>query len=371
MSTPGWRKSTAITARLADSAHEYAFVQAIRLLEHSCRNDSQLLQSNTARNPVGGFAPPRSEVVRFAVTQSMAFPGDEIQSLESIIDEDGNSQWRLLINLIGLTGAMGVLPYHYTEMILGRQRRKDNNLDQFFNLFNHRIASLLYKSEVKYSLPLQYERSRLFATRKNNYSAPTNALLSLIGMGSEKLQNRLYTNDESLLYYGGLFSQKIRTVGNLRQIIRAHFNIPVQINQFVGQWCEMIADVRTRLADIDNPKGCNACLGRNVILGKRGWFSQGKIQIVLGPLNKSQLNKFAPGKSSLIALNELARLYIGMENEFEFIVRVNKQDLPDKTSLEKNSPPIMGWNTFLRSIPVGPTSDAETLDIPFSASRQQ
>jgi type VI secretion system protein ImpH len=371
MSTPGWRKSTAITARLADAAHDYAFVQAIRLLERSSCDDNQLLQSKPARNPVGGFTPPQSEVVRFAVTQSMAFPAGEIQGLESIIGEDGKTRWRLLINLIGLTGATGVLPYHYTEMILSRQRSKDNNLEEFLNLFNHRIASLLYKAEVKYSLPLQYERSRLFATRSNKYSAPTNALLSLIGMGSEKLQHRLYTDDESLLYYGGLFSQKIRTVGNLRQIIRSYFDIPVQINQFVGQWCEMIVDVRTRLADIDNPKGCNASLGRNVILGKSGWFSQGKIQIVLGPLNRNQLKKFAPDKSSLIALNELVRLYVGMENEFEFIVRVRKQDLPDKTALDKNNPPIMGWNTFLHSKPVRPTHKAETLDIPFSASRQQ
>ena len=369
MSTPGWRKSTAITARLADAAHEYVFVQAIRLLERSSRNGSQLLHSNTAGNPPGGFSPPQSEVVRFGVTQSMAFPADEIQSLESIVGPDGKSQWRLLINLIGLTGSTGVLPYHYTEMILSRQRQKDDNLEQFFNLFNHRIASLLYKAEVKYRLPLQYERNRLFATQAKTHSASTTALLSLIGMGCEKLQGRLYTSDESLLYYGGLFNQKIRTAGNLRQIIRSHFNIPVEINQFVGQWCEMISDVRTRLADIDNPKGCNACLGRTVILGKSGWFSQGKIQIVLGPLDKNQLRKFAPGKSSLIALNELVRLYLGIENDFEFIVRVHKQDLPDKTAMDKYNPPIMGWNTFLRSKPTRSSGKAETLDIPLSASR--
>lgn len=122
---------------------------------------------------------------------------------------------------------------------------------------------------------------------------------------------------------------------------------------------------------MDNPKGCNACLGRNVMLGKTGWFSQGKIQIVLGPLNKNQLRKFAPGKSSLIALNELVRLYIGMENEFEFIIRVRAQDLPDKTALDKNNPPIMGWNTFLRSKPLSSTNKAEMLDIPYSDIRQQ
>ncbi|MCP4430447.1 MAG: type VI secretion system baseplate subunit TssG [Gammaproteobacteria bacterium] len=371
MPPQSWRKNTAITARLSDAAYEYAFVQAIRLLERSCCMGNQLLASNNGNNPVGGFTPPQSEVVRFSVAQSLGFPAGEIESLESVTGSDDKTQWHLIINLIGLTGSMGVLPYHYTEMILHRQRLKDNNLEHFFNLFNHRTASLLYKAEVKYRLPLEYERNQLFATQAKKHSNSTNTLLSLIGMGSESLQNRLFASDESLLYYGGLFNQKIRTAGNLRQILRSYFDIPVEINQFVGQWCDMITDVRTRLAELDNPKGCNAGLGRSAILGKSGWFSQGKIQIVLGPLNRKQLKKFAPGTTSLIALNELVRLYLGMENEFEFIVRVRKKDLPDKTCMDKNNPPIMGWNTFLRSKSVTPVDKADTLDIPFSASRLQ
>ena len=166
-------------------------------------------------------------------------------------------------------------------------------------------------------------------------------------------------------------ARRVNCAGNLKQIIRSYFNMPVQINEFVGQWCEMINDVRTRLASLDNPKGCNACLGRNVLVGKSGWFSQGKIQIVLGPLDKIQLRKFAPGTNSLAALNELVRLYLGMENEFEFIVRVHKQDLPQKTCMSRDNPPIMGWNTFLHSKPVTSVSQHDTVDIPFSSRRLQ
>ena len=66
------------------------------------------------------------------------------------------------------------------------------------------------------------------------------------------------------------------------------------------------------------------------MLGKKGWFAQGKIRIVLGPLNSQQLNKFAPGTKALKALNELVRLYKGMVTNYEFIIRIRKNDIPEK-----------------------------------------
>lgn len=369
MSTQGWRKNTSITRKLVESAYEYSFVQAVRLLERSAKKERELTQSKVSSNPVAGFAPPGSEVVRFSSYQSLAFPAGEIESLERGDSNNGNSQWKLLINLIGLTGSMGVMPYHYTELILNRQKQKDKNLEHFFDLFNHRTASLLYQASVKYRLALQYERNELHRSKRKQQSKQTHALLSLIGMGHDSLCHRLYTSDESLIYFGGLFNQKIRTTTNLKQILRAHFNIPVKVTQFVGQWREMIEDVRSRLPDLDNPSGCNACLGRSAMLGKRGWFAQGKIHIVLGPLNKHQLKNFAPGTNSLTALNELVRMYVGMETDYDFIIRIHKNDIPDKTCLSSKEPPIIGWNTWLRSKPRLPASTAETLDISVSASR--
>lgn len=369
MSSPGWRKNTSITRKLVESAYDFSFVQAVRLLERSAINEKQENQSSIAINPVARFTPPGGEVLRFSSFQSLAFPSSEIENLERIERNDSISQWHLILNLIGLSGAMGVLPYHYTELILNRQKQKDDNLEQFFNLFNHRTASLFFQASVKYRLPLEYERDRLHRSNRAHQSSATKALLALIGMGNDSLCNRLYTGDESLVYYGGLFNQKVRTAGNLKQILKSHFGIPIKINQFVGQWRELIDDVRSRLPDIDHPTGCNVRLGRNAMLGKNGWFTQGKIQIVLGPLNKHQLDKFAPGTDSLVALNELVRIYLGMENDYEFIIRLYKKDVPEKTGLSKTSPPVMGWNTWLRSKPRIKTSADETLDISVSANR--
>ncbi|RKZ70427.1 MAG: type VI secretion system baseplate subunit TssG [Gammaproteobacteria bacterium] len=369
MSTKGWRKNTSITRKLTEAPYEYQFLQAVRLLERSAVFEKENTQSAISSNPVAKFTPPGSESLRFKINQSLAFPSSEIKSINRIDKKSAVSQWQMVVNLMGLTGSMGVLPFHYTELILKRQKQKDNSMEHFFDLFNHRILSLFFQASVKYNLPLQYERHRLHNSTKRPQEQQTRVLLSLIGMGTEGLANRLYTKDESLVYYSGLLSQQVRTSTGLKQILRSHFGIPVEIDQFIGQWKNLINDVRTRLADFNHPSGCNACLGRSAMIGRKAWFAQGKIRIILGPLNRQQLNQFAPGTYTLKALNELVRMYLGMENDYEFIIRTKKSEIPEHIQLSKNTPPIIGWNTWLSNKPGDVAEQDKTLDISVSASR--
>jgi type VI secretion system protein ImpH len=104
------------------------------------------------------------------------------------------------------------------------------------------------------------------------------------------------------------------------------------------------------------------------MLGKKGWFAQGKIRIILGPLNKRQLNHIAPGTDTLKAFNELVRLYVGMENDYEFIIRIYKKDIPNKIKLDRQQPPIIGWDAWLGGKPRADSKIDETLDISVSSS---
>jgi type VI secretion system protein ImpH len=369
MSTKGWRKNTSITRKLLEAPYEYRFLQAVRLLERAALCEKGNTQSSISSNPVARFTPPGSEVIRFKTNQSLAFPSSEIHDIKRVSKSPTVAQWQMIINLMGLTGSMGVLPYHYTELILKRQKQKDDNIESFLNLFNHRTLSLFFQASVKYNLPLQYERHRLHNPHAAQKEPHTRALLSLIGMGTTGLSNRLHTKDESLIYYSGLFSHKIRTSTGLKQILRSHFNIPVEIDQFIGQWRDLIDDVRSRLPDINHPLGQNVCLGKSAMLGRRGWFAQGKIRIILGPLSKQQLDRFSPGTLTLKALNELVRMYVGMENDYEFIIRIKRRDLPEKIQLSRKRQPIISWNTWLLSKPVNPADGEKTVDILVSASR--
>ena len=236
MSTQGWRKNTSVTRKLIQHPFEYEFLQAVRLLERSVVFEKQTSQSTINVNPVAKFTPPESESIRLNTHQSLAFHSSEIQHIERQHKDSCNDKWLLSVNHMGLTGSMGVLPYHYTELVLSRQKLKDDTLEHFFNLFNHRTLSLFFQASVKYRLPIQYERHQLQLSRnrKNNHDTQTRALLSLMELGTEGMDNRLYTKNDSLIRYSGLFTQKIRNANNLKQILRSHFGIPVEIEQFNG-----------------------------------------------------------------------------------------------------------------------------------------
>ena len=368
MSTKGWRKNTSITRKLSEKPYDYPFLQAIRLLERSAMFEQQSSSEVVATNAIAKFAPASSEALRFTIRQSLAFPSSEIGNIRRTEKDSGVMQWEVEANIMALTGAMGVLPFHYTELLLKRKKEKDETMGHFFDLFNHRTLSLFFESSVKYRLPLQYERHQLHQKTNRKADPHTQTLLSLIGLGTPGLNNRLHIRDESLISFSGLFNQQIRTSTGLKQLLRSYFGIPVEIDQFVGQWQDFIEDVRARLPDQNHPEGRNVCLGRTAILGKKGWFAQGKIRIVLGPLNKSQLEKFTPGTDTLAALNEMVRLYAGIEHDYEFIIRIRKSDIPGKIRLDRKKPPVVGWNTWLSNKQGSLKSSVDTMDIAVSAS---
>ena len=62
-------------------------------------------------------------------------------------------------------------------------------------------------------------------------------------------------------------------------------------------------------------------------------------------------------------------MYVGMEHDYDFIIRVKKNNIPDKIQLGKGTPPIIGWNTWLSGKASGIADKNKTIDISVSAGR--
>lgn len=375
MSSPSWRKNSSVIAQLQDKPHAYSFFQAVRILERATlvKTTAPVLgeRSLRAKNAIAGFAPPTSETLRITTNQTFTFPNGEIYSIAPNPAAGQVPPWLMQVNFMGLTGCMGVMPYHYTELILQRIKQKDQTLAHFLDLFNHRTISLFYQAGTKYRFPIEYERKQLNPGAKKNRDTQSQVLLSLIGLGTSALQNRQQIKDESLLFYSGLLSHQVRNSSGLKQILQDYFAIPVEIQEFVGQWQELIPDIRTRVASRAMPKGQNAKLGQSTMLGHKGWFAQGKIRISLGPLNREQFYKFAPGTAALRALNDMVRIYVGIERDYDFTITVKRKDIPRKIMLNNKAMPIMGWNTWLSSSDKPIENNNDILKITISAKRLQ
>jgi type VI secretion system protein ImpH len=371
MSTQIWRKNPAVIEQLQQSPHLVPFFQAVRLMEraailHNQNNDSPHINQRS----VGQFTPPTTEVVRFSANLSLAFPGSEILKIQT--EEVVNGQrWHMTVGFMGLTGTNGVLPFHYTELLFQRIKLRDEALRHFLDLFNHRTISLFYQAGVKYRLPIAYERNAQEIQRRKTLDKHTHAILSLVGLGTDHLLGQLNVHHETLVYFAGLLSQRTRPTHGLRQMLTHYFDVPVAIEEFVGEWQDLIDDVRSRLPYPGHPLGQNACLGRSAILGDKGWFAQGKIRVVLGPLNQAQFRRFAPGTTTLRRMDELLRLYAGTELNAEYVLRVARRDIPQRIQLRQTAPPTIGWDTWFAQESGIDLNQEQTLDIKVSSRRLQ
>jgi type VI secretion system protein ImpH len=283
----------------------------------------------------------------------------------------------MTVTFLGLTGASGVLPRHYTELLLRLEREakgtEKHALREWLDLFNHRLISLFFRAWEKYRFYVSFARGEPERAEPDAFTA---ALRSLIGLGQPALRNRLrlstWQSDEEralaavddlgLLRYAGLLSQQPHNARNLEQLLADYFHVPVRVLQFQGEWLTLDPPQQSRVGE------CR--LGASALVGQRVWDVQGKIRLQLGPLSYAQFNEFLPDaertsqRKAQFVLAHLVRLYVGTQIDFEVQLLLEADDVPQcQLSGDALTGPRLGWNTWLFSQP--PTRDAD--DATFSA----
>lgn len=316
---------------LGEGLHEHPgcfnFFQAVRLVH-------RLLPH---REPVGRFAAPEREVLRFASHNLLAFPPSQIQALDW--SSDGPA-W-MKVNFMGLTGPMGVLPYGYTELIRERNRLKDYTLEDFFDLFNHRMISLFYQAWEKYRFFVTYERDQ--RDRFSRY------LMSFVGLGTPGLERRQGVADAALLFYSGLLSMQPRSPAALEQMLADYFDVPVEIEQFVGTWQALDP---SNLCRMEGGVPYSDQLGKGAVAGDEIWERQSRARIRLGPLTACEYRSFLPSGDAWEPLRAITAFFTGGEIEFEVELVLKRECVPPcELRAEGESAPLLGWFSWIRSGP--------------------
>ena len=292
------RGERSVADRLFEEGYAFDFFQAVRVLERLVPQ----------RRSVGRTGPPHAEAVRFCARLSLSFPPSsvyEVQPASSVYPVP-----LMTVAFMGLTGPSGVLPHHYTELLLRQERQakgpEKSALRAWLDLFNHRLISLFYRAWEKYRFYVPYERGEHAGPEPDPF---TRCLFSLVGLGVPALRNRLQVvvpasadgrrptrilarvDDLALLHYSGFFAHRPRCAVVLEALLSDYFGLDVKVRQFQGQWLLLDAANRTHLG------GPCAQLGIDTIAGARVWDVQGKICIRLGPLRYDQFDAFLPDPS--------------------------------------------------------------------------
>jgi type VI secretion system protein ImpH len=327
------RLATQLGQQLASDAHSFEFFQAVTLLQR-LRSDLR---------PVGGFSSPADEVVHFGVNPRLAMPASEIQKLEVV--DDGPA--RMMVNFMGLTGPMGVLPYTYSELILERARAKDYSLASFLDIFNHRAISLFYRAWQKSRFPVTYS-----AGKRDLF---TQYLLDLVGLGTAGLRDRQEIEDEALLHYISLVAMQARSAEALQQILADYFEVPVEIQQFTGAWYSLDRSTQCAMTEDESP---SRQVGTGAVVGDAVWDRQGRVRIRIGPLTMERYNDFLPKGSAYAAIRAITRFFSNQCLDFEVQLVLERSQVPDiQLDLDSKSPARLGWVSWAKTAPLGVDPD--------------
>ena len=350
------RAGSALIDRLFREPFRFDFFQAVRLLDSHARREEQTRR----RWPVGHDATPLQEIVRFRAPPSLSFPAGSIVGLAAS-DGDGADRKAppdMTVPFLGLTGPSGVLPQHYTSLLIERchVKHKDYALREYFDLFHHRLVSLFYRAWEKCHFQFVFERVQL--ERPGEDDDFTFALYSLVGLGTEGLRRKMAFDDEAVLLYGGYFAHFPRNAISLECLLGHYWEIPLTVQQFHGQWLYLSEEEQTALPSAANPLGQNCALGVNAIVGTRVWNIQSMFRICIGPVTYSQFREFMPVGRRLLPLCQMVRLYAGMEFDFDVQVVLKKEEVPwCQLPADHAAAPRLGWNSWIRSGPMQRDAD--------------
>jgi type VI secretion system protein ImpH len=346
MATPGGTedsdvKQPAVWALLKNVPYEFNFYQAVRLLE-------QVLPD---RMPVGRFTKPEGEIARFGANPNTSFPASHIQELEY----HAGQPVELTVNFMGLFGPMGVLPLYYSHLVRDRMRNKDHAMRAFFDLFNHRMISLLYQAWEKYRFPVAYERAARVegtaaAGSDDDRDRMSQYLLDLIGLGTKGLKKRQAVPDDSLLFYSGLLSLHTRSALALELILSDYFNVPVAVEQYVGKWYAL---ERNAQCEFSVGNSHSEQLGIGAVVGDEVWDPQSGARVRIGPLPLVQYLDFLPNGSAYEPLRALTKFYSGGEIEYEVQLILLREEVPVcELGAAGEAGPQLGWITWMKNLPM-------------------
>lgn len=251
---------------------------------------------------VGGDGPYDEEALRFRHSRSLAFKPGDIHEVERQEDgrkvEDGRAEaFDLTLNIVGLIGTSSPLPTYLASEAAVHDEEGQTKAD-FFDLFHHRMHSLLYRSLDKFDWASAHqEEGDIWAYR----------LLALLGVDSYDGPPLQYIRPLDLLRIAPLMASPARTAKTLELAIMeilAHEldGATVEVKQFKGEWAEMDQDHKVQLA-VENSN-----LGISAVIGDMCIHRAGKARVVVGPLDQAGLKRFLSGGTAFQAVRELLDL---------------------------------------------------------------
>jgi type VI secretion system protein ImpH len=295
MAAVAWATDAAVTA--APRTSGFSFYAALRRLECFFRKQPRF----------GEAAHPADEAIRLAQDPSLAFRAQALTALQ----DTHTGPPRLAVSFFGVFGPHGPLPTHLTEYAFERKHHHaDDALVGFFDIFHHRLLSLLFRAWAHSQPTVSHDRPE-----DDRFA---HWLGSLIGLRAPRSGERFTPLDYACMHAAGHFVSHTRNAEGLAKTVQLCFGVPTRIEEFVGRWLTIPDDSCWRIADGDTTRAPHhdlalGLLGESTRVGTEVYDQQSAFCVVLGPLSRGDYERFLPGGQHLPHLVELVERFAGLE----------------------------------------------------------
>ena len=273
---------------------------------------------------IGGDTRPRDEPVRFVALRGSRHPDAELVEAT----RGATAQVRLEAAFMGLTGPMGVMPDHYNELVVARDRARDKAFGEFLDLFNHRAISLFYRAWAKYRLSVAFGETRGALT-----DPVSNALGALAGLSrAGGRAGEPAASDPRILGAAGLLARRVRSPDALRRTLATLYGMPVAVIELRPRRIHISPDERTRLGGGQMhgraPAGAFARLAADAVLGEATTDVAGRFRVTIGPLDRARFDAFFSREGLRQRIVNTIRQVAGATVDFDLQLILDKDAVP-------------------------------------------
>lgn len=325
----------AYLAGIEQAPYRYGFFQALRKLE----------ALYPGRRRLGLTVRAQDDPVRLGQEPSVSFAP---ATLAGIQRPKHSSTPKVLVAFFGLFGPHGPLPLHLTEYARDRLRHfKDATFARFADIFHHRLLCLFYRAWADAEPVVHHDRPR--DDRFQRYIGST------FGLATGGLRDRDAMPDYTKLYYAGHLGCQTRHPHGLEAMLGEFFDMPVRIEEFIGEWLEIPDDQRWLLGVTER----GGQLGGTVTVGARVWSCQHKFRIVIGPIGLDDYRSLLPGEHRLERLVAIVRNYVGYELAFDVQLVLKNVEVPPLRLARDGQ---LGWTSWLGPHRLGLDADEVVIE---------
>jgi type VI secretion system protein ImpH len=301
-----------------------------RVAEANLYRFCQLLEQATPDHPpLGSTTHPADDPVRFRPDPGMGFPVSELKAIE-FDERQPQRPATVRTCLLGLYGVDSPLPTTFLDDIA--QRREGHEaLEEFLDIFNHRIFTQFYRIWRKYSYPATFEAGASDATSQ--------CLLGLIGLGIPGTAARIATPISRFLALLSVMRLPTRNAEGITSLVT--LLAPNTQAKVRAHWPQKVVLTQPASLSRQHPVG----LSQGTPLGPVGYDVNSQLELALFTHDPDEAGGWLPGGQIHKDLLVLLRVYLGWRCTARLQLSLPVRSLP--SPVLGSTPVLLGMTGLL------------------------